>query len=76
MSFYTIRLAHLGARLKGHELSAANSVFIFCYGIGMLIWSTIIGQYMGIFKPFDFSAAMDCFFGLYIILVFVQLMRN
>lgn len=73
---YTIGLAHLGVRLKGHELATANSAFIFCYGIGMLIGPTIIGQSMDIFKPFGFSVAMSCFFGLYVILVFVQLMRK
>ncbi|WP_375662551.1 MFS transporter [Bartonella sp. OC16QHHD] len=75
-SLYTISLAHLGARLKGQELAAANSAFIFCYGIGMLIGPTFIGKSMDIFKPFGFSIAMAVFFGLYVILVFVQLMRK
>ncbi|WP_142416793.1 MFS transporter [Bartonella massiliensis] len=75
-SLYTIGLAHLGARLKGQELAAANSAFIFCYGIGMLIGPTFIGKSMDIFNPFGFSIAMAIFFGLYAILVFVQLMRK
>ncbi|WP_208440939.1 MFS transporter [Bartonella raoultii] len=73
---YTIGLAHLGARFKDHELAHANSAFIFCYGIGMLIGPTFIGQSMDIFTPFGFSAAITCFFGLYMILVFVQLIRK
>ncbi|WP_019218586.1 MFS transporter [Bartonella florencae] len=73
---YTIGLAHLGARFKGHELAYANSAFIFCYGIGMLIGPTLIGQSMDIFKPFGFSIAITVFLGLYVILVFVQLMRK
>ncbi|WP_083871977.1 hypothetical protein [Bartonella rattaustraliani] len=57
---YTIRLAHLGNRLKGHELAT-----IFCYEIGMLAGPTIIGQTMDIFKPFVFSIAIACFFAIY-----------
>ena len=66
---YTIGLAQLGSRLKGFELAAANSAFIFCYGIGMLIGPTAIGKAMDIFPPFGFSDTMATFFGLYIILV-------
>lgn len=73
---YTIGLAHLGARFKGHELAHANSAFIFCYGIGMLIGPTLIGQTMDIFTPFGFSVAITCLFGLYAILISIQLMRK
>ncbi|WP_273754122.1 hypothetical protein [Bartonella sp. MM73XJBT.G] len=66
-SLYTIGLAHLGgARLRGQELAAANSAFTFCYGIGMFIGPTFIGKSMDIFD----------LFGLYVILVFTQLMRK
>ncbi|MHC5307402.1 MFS transporter [Bartonella sp. LJL80] len=70
---YTIGLAQLGARLKGHELAAANSAFIFCYGIGMLVGPAIIGKAMDIFNPYGFSSTMAAFFGLYIILVLSRL---
>ena len=66
---YTIGLAQLGARLKGFELAAANSAFIFCYGIGMLVGPTAIGKAMDMFPPFGFSNTMATFFALYIILV-------
>lgn len=69
---YTIGLAQLGARLKGFELAAANSAFIFCYGIGMLVGPTAIGKAMDIFSPFGFSDTMATFFGLYIILVITR----
>ena len=69
---YTIGLAQLGARLKGFELAAANSAFIFCYGIGMLVGPTAIGKAMDIFPPFGFSDTMATFFGLYIILVITR----
>lgn len=71
---YTIGLAQLGARLKGFELAAANSAFIFCYGIGMLVGPTTIGKAMDIFPPFGFSDTMAAFFALYIILVVTRLM--
>lgn len=69
---YTIGLAQLGARLKDFELAAANSAFIFCYGIGMLVGPTAIGKAMDIFPPFGFSDTMATFFGLYIILVITK----
>lgn len=66
---YTVGLAQLGASLKGHELAAANSAFIFCYGIGMLVGPTILGQAMDFYNPFGFSAAMAGFFGSYVFFV-------
>ena len=73
---YTIGLAQLGARLKGSELAAANSAFIFCYGIGMLVGPTTIGKVMDIYNPFGFSITMAAFFSLYIILVLCRLART
>lgn len=70
---YTVGLAQLGARLRGSELSAANSAFIFCYGMGMLIGPTMIGTFMNHFIPFGFSAAMACFFAFYILLMIFRL---
>lgn len=75
-SLYTIRLAHLGTRLKEQKLAAANSAFIFCYGISMLTEPTFIEKSMDIFKLFGFSIAMSIFFSLYAILVLVQLIRK
>jgi len=73
---YTIGLAQLGARLRGPELAAANSAFIFCYGIGMLIGPAIIGHSMDFFPVSGFSASMAVFFGLYIILVVFRLIMK
>ncbi|WP_455477586.1 MFS transporter [Bartonella sp. B41] len=73
---YTIGLARLGTCFKGHKLAAANSAFIFCYGIGMLVGPAIIGRVMDIFKPFGFSITITCLFGLYIILILTQFMRK
>jgi len=70
---YTIGLAQLGSRLRGHELAAANSAFIFCYGIGMLAGPALIGHAMAL-HPAGFANAMAAFFGLYVALVLVRLM--
>jgi len=72
---YTIGLAQLGARLRGHELAAANAAFIFCYGIGMLAGPAFIGQLMTL-HPSGFSLSMACFFGLYVALVLVRLLAK
>lgn len=71
---YTIGLAQLGSRLKGHELAAANSAFIFCYGIGMLVGPAIIGHAMDLLPTLGFSASIAAFFGLYVVLVVSRLM--
>ncbi|AQS41306.1 MAG: Major facilitator family transporter [Candidatus Tokpelaia hoelldobleri] len=73
---YTIGLAQLGARLKGHELAAANSAFIFCYGVGMVIGPTLIGQAMDWLPQTGFALAMATFFGLYVILVVLRLIKK
>ena len=70
---YTIGLAQLGARLRGSDLAAANAAFIFCYGIGMLIGPSLIGQAMEIYPLTGFSMAMALFFGLYVALVAIRL---
>lgn len=70
---YTIGLAQLGAKLKGSELAAANSAFIFCYGIGMLVGPTFIGTMTRHFPPFGFAYAIAIFFALYVLLVFSRL---
>jgi len=72
---YTIGLAQLGARLRGHELAAANAAFIFCYGIGMLAGPALIGEVMTR-HPAGFSLSMAAFFGLYVVLVIVRLMAK
>jgi len=72
---YTIGLAQLGARLRGHELAAANAAFIFCYGIGMLAGPALIGQVM-VLNPAGFSNTMAAFFGFYVALVFVRLLAK
>jgi len=72
---YTIGLAQLGSRLRGHELAAANAAFIFCYGIGMLAGPALIGQIMTVHTN-GFAFSMAAFFGLYVALVVIRLLAK
>ncbi|MGO7690378.1 hypothetical protein ACC696_38200, partial [Rhizobium ruizarguesonis] len=40
---YTVGLSHLGSRLTGSDLSAANAAFVFCYAMGTLAGPQAIG---------------------------------
>lgn len=64
---YTLGLARLGAYLKGHALAAANSAFIFCYGIGILSGPALTGFAMDYYPVSGFSGTMAGFFGLYVV---------
>ncbi len=66
---YTVGLAHLGARLKGHDLASANAAFVFCYGIGMLIGPQLIGIGMDVFGAHGFAWTLGLFFAAYFFLV-------
>ncbi len=66
---YTIGLAHLGSRLSGRDLASANSAFVFCYGIGMLLGPQAIGIGMDRFGPNGFAGTLAIFFAAYIVLV-------
>lgn len=67
-ALYTIGLAHLGSRLSGHELANANSAFVLCYGLGMVLGPQAIGISMDLFGNHGFAWALSLFFLLYIIL--------
>ncbi|MER0238117.1 MFS transporter [Fulvimarina sp. MAC8] len=66
---YTVGLAHLGSKLSGSDLAAANAAFIFCYSAGMLVGPQVIGSGMDIFGPNGFAWSLAIFFGAYMILV-------
>ncbi|WP_157015299.1 MFS transporter [Mesorhizobium xinjiangense] len=70
---YTIGLAHLGARLKGHDLASANAAFVFCYGIGMLLGPQLIGIGMDTFGPHGFAWTLGVFFAAYFMLAAARL---
>ncbi|PSJ61844.1 MFS transporter [Kumtagia ephedrae] len=67
-ALYTIGLAHLGARLSGHELANANAAFVLCYGLGMVIGPQAIGIGMDLFGKEGFPGALALFFLFYIVL--------
>lgn len=65
---YTIGLAHLGSRLTGRDLAAANAAFVLCYGVGMLVGPQVIGIGMDIANPHGFAWAIALFFAGYLVL--------
>ena len=66
---YTVGLAHLGSKLAGSELAAANAAFIFCYALGMLVGPQSIGSALDAFGPNGFAYCVAIFFAFYIILI-------
>ncbi len=50
-AFYTVGLAHLGERVKATSLAAANSAFIFAYGVGSLVGPPAAGAAMDVLNP-------------------------
>jgi MFS family permease len=66
---YTVGLAHLGSKLSGCELASANSAFILCYAIGMIIGPQLIGIGMDYAGPNGFAAVLAAFFAIYLALV-------
>lgn len=69
---YTVGLAHLGSRLKGAELAQANSAFVLCYTVGMILGPQSAGLAMQAFDPHGFVWALFCFFTLYLVLYTVR----
>ncbi|MGF0536399.1 MFS transporter [Agrobacterium sp. ES01] len=65
---YTIGLSHLGSRLKGSDLAAANAAFIFCYAVGTVAGPQAIGAAMDISGMHGFAWAIAGFFALYVAL--------
>lgn len=64
---YTVGLAHLGARLSGADLAAANAAFIFCYAVGTVAGPQGIGAAMDIAGTDGFAWALASFFSFYIL---------
>lgn len=70
---YTIGLAHLGSRLRGSDLAAANSAFVFCYALGSLIGPPLIGGSMDVMGANGFPLVLGLFFLIYVAFVMVKL---
>ena len=69
---YTVGLAHLGSNLSGRELASANSAFVFCYALGMLVGPQAIGVGMDRIGPDGFPLTLSLFFALYALLAFFR----
>lgn len=65
---YTVGLAHLGSRLTGADLAAANAAFVFCYAVGTVAGPQAIGAAIDITGNDGFAWALAAFFGLYVLL--------
>ena len=65
---YTVGLSHLGSRLVGADLAAANAAFIFCYAVGTVVGPQAIGAAMDVSGNDGFAWAIVGFCGLYLVL--------
>ncbi len=65
---YTVGLTHLGSRLTGSDLVAANAAFIFCYAVGTIAGPQTVGISMDVLGTDGFAWALAMFFGLYVAL--------
>jgi MFS family permease len=71
---YMVGLSHMGARLSGSDLAAANAAFIFCYAVGTVAGPQVIGAAMDIGGNSGFAWAIAGFFALYVILSLLRLL--
>ncbi|WP_027486206.1 MFS transporter [Allorhizobium undicola] len=71
---YTIGLSHLGSRLTGAELAAANAAFIFCYAVGTVAGPQAVGGAMDIAGNNGFAWAIAGFFALYVLVSLTRLL--
>ncbi|APO74367.1 major facilitator superfamily protein [Rhizobium etli 8C-3] len=71
---YTVGLSHLGSRLKGSDLAAANAAFVFCYAVGTVAGPQAIGVAIDVAGNNGFAWAIACFFGLYALLAGIRLL--
>jgi MFS family permease len=70
---YTVGLAHLGSRLSGPDLAAANAAFIFCYAVGTVAGPQGIGAAMDVAGNDGYAWALAAFFAFY---VFIAISRQ
>jgi MFS family permease len=71
---YTVGLSHLGSRLTGSDLAAANAAFVFCYAVGTVAGPQVIGAAIDVAGNNGFAWAIACFFGLYALLAGIRLL--
>ncbi len=73
---YTVGLAHLGSRLKGSDLAAANAAFVFCYAVGTVAGPQGIGAAIDLTGNDGFAWALAFFFGLYVLVSICRVVFN
>ncbi len=73
---YTVGLAHLGSRLKGSDLAAANAAFVFCYAVGTVAGPQGIGAAIDISGNDGFAWALAAFFGVYVVVSLLRFVFN
>ncbi|RWX78815.1 MFS transporter [Neorhizobium lilium] len=73
---YTVGLAHLGSRLKGSDLAAANAAFVFCYAVGTVAGPQGIGAAIDLTGNDGFAWALASFFGLYVLVSVCRVVFN
>ncbi|MBX4928540.1 MFS transporter [Rhizobium binae] len=71
---YTVGLSHLGSRLTGSDLAAANAAFVFCYAMGTVAGPQAIGAAIDVAGNNGFAWAIAAFFGFYALLSSIRLM--
>nr|WP_316653608.1 MFS transporter [uncultured Gellertiella sp.] len=71
---YTVGLSHLGSRLQGADLAAANAAFVFCYAVGTVAGPQAIGAAIDTAGNDGFAWAIAMFFGLYVVFTGVRLL--
>lgn len=73
---YTVGLAHLASRFSGAELAGANSAFVFCYALGMLVGPLTIGDAMERAPVAGLPIVLGAAFAIYFIIVGRRLLRG
>ncbi|MCA1366233.1 MFS transporter [Bradyrhizobium sp. BRP14] len=73
---YTVGLSHLGSRLQGADLAAANAAFVFSYAVGTVAGPQVVGAAMDVTGNNGFAWAIAGFFGLYVVLTLVRIVLN
>ncbi|MBZ8132623.1 MFS transporter [Afifella sp. IM 167] len=73
---YTVGLAHLASRFRGGDLAAANSAFVFCYALGMMIGPLSVGEAMDRMPSAGYPLVIGGAFALYAIVAAARLVRS
>ncbi|MBB4142454.1 MFS transporter [Rhizobium rhizoryzae] len=69
---YTVGLAHLGSRLTGSDLAAANAAFVFSYAVGTVAGPQAVGVSIDLAGNNGFAWALAGFFALYVVIFIVR----